>query len=235
MNALGLAPLHVVLPLRSLSGGKARLGGVVDAEERETLILGMARRTVEILLAWPGCDRIHVVSPDRELLASVVPDGAGGGVEQRLRTLIQEGEGLGAAIVAARAEAVAGGAVSVLVLPGDLPELSPDALDKLVLAADASLAASSGAPLVAIAPAEARGGTNALLLRPPDAIDPAFGDASFEAHLRAAAAAGAAVQIVREEGLGFDLDTPDDLERLDPGRFRELIRLGHERDDAGGD
>ena len=77
----------------------------------------------------------------------------------------------------------------------------------------------AAAPLVTIAPAEARGGTNALLLRPPDAIDPAFGDASFEAHLRAAAAAGAAVQVVREEALGFDLDTPDDLERLAPDRL----------------
>ena len=48
----------------------------------------------------------------------------------------------------------------------------------------------------------------------------------FEAHLRAAESAGAAVQVVSDPSLGFDLDTPDDLERLDPGRLRELTGLG---------
>jgi 2-phospho-L-lactate guanylyltransferase len=229
--AVGLTPLHVVLPLRTLSGGKARLGGAVDAEERAALILGMARRTVEVLLDWPGCERLHLISPDRALLTALRSDGIARGGE-RLSTLVQAGEGLGAAIVAGRERALAEGAVSLLVLPGDLPELSHDALDRLALAADAGLAAGAGAPLVAIAPAEARGGTNALLLRPPDAIDPAFGEASFEAHLRAAAAVGAAVQVVRDDALGYDLDTPDDLERLDPERLRELMRLGQEREEA---
>ena len=105
-------------------------------------------------------------------------------------------------------------------------ELSAASLDQLLDAADAGLAAGNGGPLVTIAPAEARGGTNALLIRPPDAIDPAFGEASFEAHLRAAAAAGAAVQVVRDAGLGFDLDTPEDLERLARTGCRELMRLG---------
>jgi 2-phospho-L-lactate guanylyltransferase len=231
--AVGLTPLHVVLPLRTLSGGKARLGGAVDAEERQTLILGMARRTVELLLAWPGCERLHLVSPDLALLRAVEPDGAASGAE-RLSRLVQDGEGLGAAIISGRERALEEGAVSLLVLPGDLPELSHEALDRLALAADAGLAAAAGGPLVAIAPAAARGGTNALLLRPPDAIDPAFGEASFEAHLRAAAAAGAAVQVVPDEALGYDLDTPDDLERLDPERLRELMRLGQERDEGVG-
>ncbi len=84
------------------------------------------------------------------------------------------------------------------------------------MAADAAMTAAAGGPLVAIAPSDARSGTNALLLRPPDIIAPAFGRDSFEAHLRAAESAGAAVQVVSDTVLGFDLDTPDDLERLDP-------------------
>jgi 2-phospho-L-lactate guanylyltransferase len=177
--AVGLAPLHVVLPLRSLSGGKARLGGALDAEEREALILGMARRTVAVLLDWPACVRLHLVSPDAALLAVLESETDADRAAGRLSSIVQVREGLGRAIIAGRERALDEGAVSLLVLPGDLPELSTDALDRLVLAADAGLAAGAGAPLVAIAPAEARGGTNALLLRPPDAIDPAFGDASF--------------------------------------------------------
>jgi 2-phospho-L-lactate guanylyltransferase len=87
---------------------------------------------------------------------------------------------------------------------------------------------------VAIAPADAGGGTNALLLCPPDAITPAFGTGSFEAHLRAAEDAGAAVQVVHDPALGFDLDTPDDLERLDPTRLRELTALGRATGDRVG-
>jgi 2-phospho-L-lactate guanylyltransferase len=87
---------------------------------------------------------------------------------------------------------------------------------------------------VAIVPADAGGGTNALLLYPPDVIAPSFGPDSFAAHLRAAEAAGAAVQVVSDPALGFDLDTPDDLERLDPTRLRELTELGRAAADGVG-
>ena len=58
------------------------------------------------------------------------------------------------------------------------------------------MAAGTGAPLVVIAAADARDGTNALLLSPPDIIEPHFGPGSLEAHLRAARDAGATVQLV---------------------------------------
>ena len=91
------------------------------------------------------------------------------------------------------------------------------ALDRLLDAADAALAAGGGGPLVVIAPSDARQGTNALLLAPPAVIEPAFGAASFEAHVRAAAHQGASVQVVADPALGFDLDTPEDLELLVAG------------------
>ena len=69
---------------------------------------------------------------------------------------------------------------------------SVEALDEFYLAADAALTAAAGGPLVAIAPSDARSGTNALLLHPPAVIAPAFGSSSFETHLRSAEAAGAA-------------------------------------------
>ena len=215
-----LEPLHVVLPMRTLSGGKARLGEALDAEEREELVLGMLLHTLAVLGAWSVCRRIHLVSPDPVVDAATRQ----AGVEVIAHR--QEGEGLNAGISLGVSAARIAAAASLLVLPGDLPHLSVEALDRLLMAADAGVAAAAGGPLMAIAPSDARSGTNALLLRPPDVIAPAFGPGSFEAHLRAAEAAGAAVQVISDPVLGFDLDTPDDLERLDPARLRELTELG---------
>lgn len=217
---VALAPLHVVVPLRTLAGGKARLGGALDAEEREGLVLGMLRRTLGVLAAWPAADRVLVVSPDADLLARIAAPG--------VATLVQPGSGLNAGLLLARADALAAGARALLVLPGDLPLLADAALDRLLEAADAALAAGSGGPLVVIAPSDARQGTNALLLAPPEIIDPAFGAGSCEAHIRAAAVAGASVQIVTEPALGFDLDTPEDLELLEPHRLAALMALGRD-------
>lgn len=222
-----LGPIHVVLPMRSVSGGKARLGEALDAEERAELVLGMFLHTLEVLGAWPACRRIHIVSPD-PAIDTASHDRAHVTVHR------QHDEGLNEAIRLGQRGTIADGAASLLVLPGDLPLLSTEALDVLALAADAAMTAAGGGPLVAVAPSDAGGGTNALLLRPPDVIAPAFGADSFEAHLRAAEAAGAAVQVVSHSALGFDLDTPDDLERLDTDRLRELTTLGREAADGVG-
>ena len=226
-EATGLSPLHVVVPMRTVSGGKARLGGALDAEEREELVLGMLRHTLDVLSQWHAPARIHLVSPDAGLLAAaaaVFGDGDGA----KLQATEQSGEGLNEALDLAIKSARVAEATSLLVLPGDLPELSLEALDELLFAADAAQAAADGGAIVAIVPSDARGGTNALLLKPIDIIEPAFGVDSFEAHLRAAASADAAVQVVTDSALGFDLDTPDDLELLAPTRLRELMELGRE-------
>jgi 2-phospho-L-lactate guanylyltransferase len=215
-----LEPIHVVLPMRTVSGGKARLGEALDAEEREELVLGLLLHTLAVLGAWSRCGRVHLVSPD-PVLEAATRQAAADVVIHR-----QRGEGLNEGIRLGVAAAIELGAASLLVLPGDLPHLTVEALDELILAADAGLVAAGGGPLVAIAPSDARSGTNALLLRPPDVIAPLFGSDSFEAHLRAADAAFAAVQVVAHPALGFDLDTPDDLERLDPILLRTLTAAG---------
>jgi 2-phospho-L-lactate guanylyltransferase len=218
-------PLHAVVPLRTIAGGKARLGEALDAEEREALVLGMLRRTLDVLGAWARVRRIHVVSPDPSLGRLI----AGGG----LSLVAQYGEGLNQGIRQARTVAQREGAAAMLVVPADLPQLDTTSLDQLLEAADAALAAGSGRPLVVIAPSDARSGTNALLLSPPDVIEPCFGRASFEAHVRAAASAEASLQVVTDPGLGFDLDTPEDLELLTPDALADLVGRG-QLEPAGG-
>lgn len=213
-----LSCLHVVVPLRTVSGGKLRLGEALDPEERETLIVGMLRHELTALGTWRRATAVHVVSPDPRVPPIVEAAGA--------RAIRQHGEGLNAGIVQARAITVALGATALLVLPGDLPLMDVAALDRLLDATDAALAAGGGGPVVALVPADARGGTNGLLCSPPGVIEPCFGPSSLECHLLAARKAGASVQLVVDAVLGFDLDTPEDLDRLDLGRLTELEALG---------
>lgn len=213
-----LSVLHVVVPVRTLATGKLRLGEALDAEEREELVAGMLSRELAVLKAWGAPRAVHVVSPDPALMPLARAAGA--------RSLMQAGEGLNEGLRQARAIALAEGATAMLVLPADLPLLDEAALARLLEAADAALAAGSGRPFVVLAPADARDGTNALLLAPPDVIEPSFGPGSLERHVRAARDAGASLQLVVDPALGFDLDTPQDIDRLDPERLALLEELG---------
>jgi len=216
-----LTAVHAVLPVRGLSDGKERLGSALDAEEREALILGMLLTTLGALRGCPAVLAVHVVTRDATLRRLVAREGAVAVAEE-------EGDGLNGAVRAGRRSAVAAGASAVLCLPVDLPLLTPASLNVLLDAADAALAAGRGRKAVVVAPSDVGGGTNALLLCPPDVIEPAFGVDSLAAHVRAAAAADASLQLVVESTLGFDLDTPEDLERLDAARLVELLGRGAE-------
>ncbi len=214
-----LTPLHVIVPVRSLSDGKRRLGAAVDAEEREVLIVGMLRSALDVLTAALGERRVGVVSADQTVLA----------VARHLGTRAVEevaGGDLNTALLQARAWALSDAAEAVLYLPADLPLLAGSTLARLLDAADAALTAGAARPIVVIAPSDARAGTNALLVAPADVIEPSFGPSSLAAHLEAAARVGATVQLFADAELGFDLDTPEDLERLAAGRLVELLELG---------
>ena len=186
-----------IVPVGSLAGAKSRLGAVLDAEERLDLTLRLARTTISSVLATPGIAETLVVTPDdtvRELAAQL---GA--------RPIRQREGGLNRGIDHGREEALAGGASAVLILPIDLPEITPDAVAAVLTAL-----VTSHRPLVAIVPDRHGRGTNALLLAPPDAIDTCFGGDSRAAHAAAAHAAGA--ELIELGGpLTLDLDTPDDL------------------------
>jgi 2-phospho-L-lactate guanylyltransferase len=213
-----LTRLHVVVPIRALRDGKRRLSPALDPDEREALVIGLLRRTLATLTSWSAAAVVHVVSPD----PAVAPIARAAGAH----ALLQAGAGLNEGIAAARHAALAEGATALLVIPGDLPVLETEVLDALVDAADAAIAAGSGHAVVVIAPADARSGTNALLVSPPGAIEPGFGPGSLERHLREAAAVGASTQLVVDAALGFDLDTPADLALVDPDRLAELLALG---------
>jgi 2-phospho-L-lactate/phosphoenolpyruvate guanylyltransferase len=187
-----------IVPVGSLEGAKSRLGGTLDAEERRDLVETMLGRTVRAALATAPLAETLVVSPDREALELAASLGA--------RTLRQRSQGLNQGLREARDDAIAGGADAIVVVPIDVPLVSPEALAALV----APLAVIGERPLVILAPDRHGRGTNGLVLAPPDAIAFEFGGDSRAAHRECAAEAGA--RYVEVDGpLALDLDTPDDL------------------------
>jgi 2-phospho-L-lactate guanylyltransferase len=199
MDATQPTPLDIVaiVPVGSLERAKSRLGAVLDAEERRDLVLRLAERTIRAVVGTPGVTETLVVTPDDEVRDLASRAGA--------RPMRQRSRGLNDGLREARDEAIAGGATAVLILPIDLPRITTDAIAALLEAAGRQTP-----PLVAILADRHGRGTNALLLAPPDVIDVHFGGDSHDAHVAAAAAAGAAL-LELEGPLSIDLDTPDDL------------------------
>jgi 2-phospho-L-lactate guanylyltransferase len=188
--------VRIIVPHRGLAAAKTRLAPVLDDGEREAL----ARRLLEQVLrvAHEACGDVVVITPSEALSPLVTAAGA--------RLVVQYGLGLNAGLEQAREEAIADRIATLLVLHGDLPNLGADDVTAL-------LDALPDAGGVAIAPDRAGTGTNALALRPPDAIGFRFGAGSFAAHALEAQNAGAPLAEVHRPGLAFDLDTPADLAR----------------------
>ena len=186
-----------VIPVGSLERAKSRLGANLDAEERRDLVLGLFDGTLAATAATAGIWRTFVVSPDEEVLELAGSRGA--------TVVRQVDRGLNRGLDEAREGARRAGATALLVLPADLPRVSPAAISEVLAVLD-----DEAPPLVAIVPDRHGRGTNALLLAPPDVIGFAFGGDSRAAHRHAAGAAGARL-VELDSPLTLDLDTPDDL------------------------
>ena len=199
-----LSRTWALVPIRGLETAKTRLGEDLDPEERIELVTNLLRRTLEATRDARRIAGTVVVTMD--------PDAAGIAKELRAIGLVERAPGLNAAIEAARSVSVARRATAVLVLPADLPSVSAASIDELIEDAASAFAAEAGPSqgLAAAVPDRHGLGTNALLLSPPGAIDPAFGEASRAAHAARAAAAGVR-WLELDSPLSLDLDTPADL------------------------
>lgn len=188
--------VRIIVPHRGLAAAKTRLSPVLDDAEREALAKRLLERVLAV--AHEACGDIVLITPSEALGPLVAAAGA--------RLVHQLGMGLNAGLEQARREALADRVETLIVLHGDLPNLSTDDIAEL-------LAAVPQPAGVAIAPDRAGRGTNGLALRPPDAIPFRFGVGSLAAHHAAAEAAGVPIVEVHRPGLAFDLDTPADLAR----------------------
>jgi 2-phospho-L-lactate guanylyltransferase len=186
-----------IIPVGPLEAAKSRLGGALDAEERQDLAERFLAQSLGAALATSRLGDVLVISPDREVLRRASELGA--------RSLRQRNDGLNEGLDAAREDVVAGGADAIVVLPIDLPFVTAEAIADVLRPLD-----EDPGPLVVLVTDRHGTGTNVLALRPPEIIDFLFGPGSRAAHRDAAAAAGATYTEV-DGPLAFDIDTPADL------------------------
>jgi 2-phospho-L-lactate guanylyltransferase len=189
--------VSAVVPVKDLQGTKSRLAPILNPGARAGLTLYMMGRVVAAIRA-SGVEDVCVVSPDRIVLNEAQRRGA--------IPLPQESRGLNPALEEGRRRVLELGASTLLVVPADLPLLEEEDVR-------AVLQASEGQAVV-ISPDGARSGTNALLMRPPDALPFAFGPDSFETHLESARKRGLNVKVCERSHLAFDLDMAGDLAQL---------------------
>ncbi|HEX2096538.1 MAG TPA: 2-phospho-L-lactate guanylyltransferase [Solirubrobacterales bacterium] len=198
-----------IVPVKRFAEAKQRLALGLDEERRQAVAAAMLGDVLEAIGAARAVERTILVSGDP--LAQEIATEAEGPIEV-VPDPADEGHDIAAKAGVARAEA--DGATCVVLLPGDCPLLAPRDLDRLLIGIPT--------PYVAIVPDRHGTGTNALVLSPPGAIEPAFGEGSRERHVAAARAAEIPFEVGEAPSLALDLDTPADLVAL----TRELESRG---------
>lgn len=189
---------RILIPIKRLEESKSTFSGVLNGEQRQELAISMLK---DLMDACSGIDNaeLTVVSPDGEVLELVEKEG--------YNSISEPDIGLNRALELAIDSSIGSGFDEVLILPGDLPLARRDDIREI-------LNLASGDRSVVITPSK-EGGTNALLLRPPDVMSLHFGGESFKDHFEEAQSRGIRPEIYRSERIERDIDKPRDLIKLE--------------------
>lgn len=188
-----------VITAKRFNAAKQRMSGGVPEEKRLALVEAMLGDVLEAVTAARQVSATIVITG--EPAAARLASGFGAEV---IHDPEDAGHSGAAMLGVERARAL--GADAVVLLPGDCPLLEPRELD--------SLLTGLPDPFVAVVPDRHGTGTNAIAMRPPGAIEPAFGEGSCERHLGRAREAGLPHATEQIDGLALDLDTPADIVAL---------------------
>jgi 2-phospho-L-lactate guanylyltransferase len=192
---------YVLIPVKDLTQAKGRLASLLSPGERATLAAAMLDDVLTAVRHASRLDRIALVTTDPHALWL-----AG----EWVFVVIDEGSGRGetGAVYLAVKVCRERGATSLAVIPGDIP---------LLTASDVDVVCQQGRHHdVVIVPSWDSRGTNAVLLRPPDALQLRFGSWSFFPHVKQAKRKGLSYKVLRLPRVALDVDTPDDLARMVP-------------------
>jgi len=192
--------IWAIVPVKPLRRGKSRLAGMLTEDQRTHLNRYLLEHTLTTLNEVSEIEHTLVVSRDPAALALTRDMGG--------RTVLEDGAPqFNTAIQRATIVAKAHGAHAVLILPADIPLITPSDVRRL-------LKRGKKPPVVVIAPDRRLDGTNGLFVNPAGLIEYGYGPGSFQRHSERATEAGAKLEVVNSKRLALDLDLPEDLELL---------------------
>ncbi len=188
---------YAIVPVKPLARAKSRLARALKAPTRAALVRSIFSRTLDVIAQVERIDGVIVVSRDLTILELAR--------QRHAIALIESDSGLNPAITQAAHWAAQHHARSVIVIPVDLPLITSADLGAMIDRAEEERC-------MVIAPDRHADGTNVLLVRPPDAIQFAYGTASYSTHRAQAVERGLIVHEYHSLTAAFDIDVPDDLE-----------------------
>lgn len=201
--------IWAIIPVKPLRLGKSRLSGILSVGERAQLTSRILRHTLRILRDQPVILRTLVVSRD----PAVLKIGRQYGASTYKETDRQD---LNLALTRASHITAAQKADAVLILPTDLPLVTPHDVEMMIsaIAPTVRVSANGGYTYpersMAICTDHNQDGTNALIICPPIGFTFQFGPNSFKRHLEEADRLAMSQRIVHAPGIKFDLDTEED-------------------------
>lgn len=185
----------IAILMKDPAVAKTRLSPVLANDARERLALLLFENTLQFFKRTHTGGAVGVVTASRETAAISRKYGA---------SVIEEAgaSGINAAADRATEWAIGIGATSLLLVHADIATWVDEEVEQLL--------AVRGRCSVVVG-VSADGGTNALLLTPPDAIPFSYGPNSADAHEAAAHKSGRSCERLQLAYLSRDIDTPQDL------------------------
>jgi 2-phospho-L-lactate guanylyltransferase len=199
--ATDASSIAVVIPIKAFEQAKDRLSGVLSTDQRALL----ARTTALGVLESVRGASVFVVCDNPEVSQWATSHGAS--------VVSQSGAGLNAAVQ--EGISAAHEYERVMIVHSDLP--LPSRLGQL-------LGSGVASNTVTIVPDRHRDGTNVLIIPRDVGFKCQYGSKSFEAHKAEASKLGLAIEIIEDDELALDIDTPDDLLAL-PTQWLELHNI----------
>jgi 2-phospho-L-lactate/phosphoenolpyruvate guanylyltransferase len=185
----------VLLPVKDFKNAKQRLGPVLDAATRMGLARAMLTDVFQVLVRARAAQRVVIFTACDEVIRMAEPFGFDAVLEESV-------DGHSAAVNRMVGE-LSASCSRILSIAGDLPRLVPSEVD---------FALEAASEPITLIPSRDWTGTNGVVFMPPARIAMEYGEGSFRRHLSNAAAAGIRSDVMDLPGIGFDIDTPQDLQ-----------------------
>jgi FO synthase len=193
--------MWALIPLKNLELAKTRLAPTLTPGERRRLMLGMVRDGLHALTRCRSIEKVFLLSRD-QACSELARDFPVEILNLEQDTSINDGLEAAALLLAGR------GCRELLIQHGDLPVVSPFAIEAFI-----DNHRESGAA-ISLVSCQHRGGTNAMIVPLPCPVHFAYGEHSFMKHVAQAEAKKLPVNVFEHKQLALDLDNIHDLLQL---------------------